>query len=332
MEPVSGGAAAAHPLPEPLLQVRELAIDLARANNPALPVVAGASFDVPRGAILGLFGESGCGKTTLALALPGLLAPRQYRALGSVKLRGRELLGLPENQLQRVRGAQIAFIFQDPLLALNPVLRIRTQFSEAIRAHTAGEPDIDSLLELAGLPATPRIRDAYPHQLSGGERQRVLIALALSCRPALVIADEPFTALDAALVVELSTLFVELKQKLGVSFLLIDHSPAVLARIADYALVMYAGRIVERGTPAALTANPLHPYTVGLMRSIPRPAAGGEKRLLCIPGNPPGLEARPRGCPFEPRCGERMAQCASLAPAEYAVEDGRAVRCFKYAG
>jgi oligopeptide/dipeptide ABC transporter ATP-binding protein len=331
MEPVSGGALAVHPPPEPLLEVRELAIDLARPGNPTLPVVAEASFEVPRGAILGLFGESGCGKTTLALALPGLLARERYRVRGSVKLRGREILGLPESRLQRVRGAHIAFIFQDPLLALNPVLRIRTQFSEALRAHTAGQPDIDSLLRLAGLPATPRIRDAYPHQLSGGERQRVLIALALSCRPALVIADEPFTALDAARVVELSALFVDLKQKLGVSFLLIDHSPAVLARIADYALVMYAGRIVERGTPRQLTPNPMHPYTAGLLRSIPRPVAGG-KRLPCIPGNPPGLDARPSGCPFEPRCGVRMERCASLAPPEYIVADGRAVRCFKYAG
>lgn len=322
---------AAHPPPEPLLEVRELAINLARPGNPTLPVVAEASFEVPRGAILGLFGESGCGKTTLALALPGLLARERYRVRGSVKLRGRELLGLPESRLQRVRGAQIAFVFQDPLLALNPVLRVRTQFSESLRAHTAGAPDIDSLLKLAGLPATPRIRDAYPHQLSGGERQRVLIALALSCRPALVIADEPFTALDAARVVELSALFVDLKQKLGVSFLLIDHSPAVLARIADYALVMYAGRIVERGTPRQLTANPLHPYTAGLLRSIPRPVAGG-KRLPCIPGNPPGLDARPSGCPFEPRCGVRMERCASLAPPEYIVADGRGVRCFKYAG
>ena len=329
---MSDGAAAAHSLPEPLLQVRDLAIDLVRAKGPALPVVAGASLEVPRGAILGLFGESGCGKTTLALALPGLLAPERYRVRGSVKLRGRELLGLPEGKLQGVRGAQIAFIFQDPLLALNPVLRVRTQFREAMRAHSAGGRDIDSLLDLAGLPATARIRDAYPHQLSGGERQRVLIALALACRPALVIADEPFTALDAARVLELSALFAELKQKLGISFLAIDHSPAVLARIADYALVMYAGRIVERGTPRELASNPLHPYTAGLMRSIPRPAAGGEKRLVCIPGAPPGLDARPRGCPFEPRCGERLAQCASLVPAEYLVEGGRAVRCFKYAG
>lgn len=332
MEPVSSGAAAAHPRPEPVLQVRDLAIHLVRAKGPALAVVAEASFEVPRGAILGLFGESGCGKTTLALALPGLLAPERYRVRGSVKLHGRELLALPERELQPVREAQIAFIFHDPLLALNPVLRVRTQFREAMRAHSARERGIDSLLELAGLPAAARIRDAYPHQLSGGERQRVLIALALACRPALVIADEPFTALDAARVLELSALFVELKQKLGISFLLIDHSPAVLARIADYALVMYAGRIVERGTPLDLASRPLHPYTAGLMRSIPRPAAGGEKRLACIPGAPPGLDARGRGCPFEPRCGERMAQCASLVPAEYLVEDGRGVRCFKYAG
>jgi oligopeptide/dipeptide ABC transporter ATP-binding protein len=328
---VSTGAAALSS-PEPLLQVRDLAVDLIRSKNASLPVVAEISFDVPRGAVVGLFGESGCGKTTLALALPGLLAPARYRVRGSVTLRGRELLTLPERKLQRVRGAEIAFIFQDPLLALNPVLRVRTQFSEAMRAHGEGRRDIDALLSLAGLPASARIRDAYPHQLSGGERQRVLIALALALEPALVIADEPFTALDATRVVELSALFAELKQKLGISFLLIDHSPAVLSRIADRALAMYAGRIVERGTPRQLTGNPLHPYTAGLMGSLPRVAAGGEKRLASIPGNPPGLDARPPGCPFEPRCGERMARCATLAPADYVAEDGRAVRCFKYGG
>jgi ABC-type glutathione transport system ATPase component len=238
MEGMSSGA----------LTVRDLTVDLISVRNITVPVLSGVSFQVDPGSIVGLFGESGCGKTTLALALLNLLPASRYRVRGSVQLRDFEVLSASERQLQRIRGAQISLVFQDPLLALNPVLQVRDQVAEVMRAH-GGQRGLESLFGLVGLAATRRMYDAYPHQLSGGERQRVAIAQALACRPALVIADEPFTALDAIRVVELSSLFRELREKLQISFLLISHSPGVLARTADQVLMMQAGRIVERGTP-----------------------------------------------------------------------------------
>jgi ABC-type glutathione transport system ATPase component len=230
------------------LTVRDLMIDLLSVRNITVPVLSEVSFQVDPGSIVGLFGESGCGKTTLALALLNLLPASRYRVRGSVQLRDFEVLSATEKQLERIRGAGISLVFQDPLLALNPVLRVRDQVAEVMRAH-GRQRGLEALFGLVGLPATLRIFDAYPHQLSGGERQRVVIAQALACRPALVIADEPFTALDAVRVVELSSLFRELREKLQTSFLLISHSPGVLARTADQVLIMHAGRIVERGTP-----------------------------------------------------------------------------------
>ncbi len=341
MEQMSSAALADAPPLEPVLQVRGLTVDLTPARGAAgtaSRVVSEASFEIPSGSIAGLFGESGCGKTTLALALLGLLPPDRYRIAGSVRLDGRELLTMTGRELERVRGARAAMVFQDPLLTLNPVLRVREQACEAIRAHIplrrgemAGR--IEALLQLVGLPASRRLYDAYPHQLSGGERQRVSIALALACRPALVVADEPFTALDLPRVVELSSLFRALTERLGVLFLLIDHSPAVVAKIADQALVMYAGQIVERGTPRQVIGNPMHPYTAGLLKSMPAALrAGPGARRFSIPGNPPGLAARPPGCPFEPRCGERMPRCSAEAPDERLAEERHFARCFKYGG
>ncbi len=319
-----------------LLEVTNLSVDL--ISKSPLPVIAEASFEIRTGEIVGLFGESGCGKTTLAFALLGLLCAARYRVSGSAQLEGRELTALSEREWERIRGARIAMIFQDPLLSLNPVLRVRDQLAEAIRAHGgAGEKltprsvrngRIESLFRLVRLPDPERIGKAYPHELSGGERQRVCIALALARRPALVIADEPFTALDAPRTVELSGLFSRLREESGASFLLIDHSPAVLNRIADRTLTMYAGRIVESGSRGQVMTHPLHPYTAGLLRSMPR--VGRALEPAPIPGNPPGLIQRP-GCAFEPRCGERMPRCATEPPGEYSVEERR-VRCFKYAG
>lgn len=312
--------------PEPLLQVRDLSVELVSKPNATLPIVAGASFDVPRGRIVGLFGESGCGKTTLASALPGLLPRGRYRITGSVKLEGRELISLSGRELESVRGAGIGFVFQDPLLSLNPVLRVRTQIAEAVRAHSGNGGSVEEACAVAG--ATFPL-DAYPHQLSGGERQRVAIALALACRPPLVIADEPFTALDPGRASALAAVFRALREERGASFLLIDHSPAALSRAADEAMVMYAGRIVERGPARDVLNRPLHPYTVGLLACLPRP--GCRNASAPIPGESPGLLQRPAGCGFEPRCGARCARCAEEAPGEYSPEEGRTVRCFRYA-
>jgi len=220
-----------------LLQVRDLHVELAGRE-----ILSGASFEIRPGPIAGLFGDSGCGKSTLALALLGLLSPAQYRVRGEILWRGRNLLQVSEREWTAVRGAGISLIFQDPLLALNPVLSVRTQIAEILRAHqAAGDPA--ALLKLAGLDGSPRILDSYPHQLSGGERQRVTIAQALACRPPLIIADEPFTALDAPRVVELVALFRRLRADLGTSFLLISHSPGVLAAAADELFRLRQGKL-----------------------------------------------------------------------------------------
>ncbi len=237
------------------LAVENLSVDLiphadSRERLPCeIPIVAGVSFQVQPGSVVGLFGESGCGKTTLALSLLQLLPAGHFRVRGSVRIAGREILSLTERELESVRGAEISMVFQDPLLSLNPVMRVRRQVSEVIRAHAGAVTEPGELLELVGLPASSRILNAYPHQLSGGERQRVAIAQALAGRPGLVIADEPFTALDAVRVVELTSLFRDLRERLGTAFLVISHSPGILARVADGVLMMRAGAIVDRGAP-----------------------------------------------------------------------------------
>jgi ABC-type glutathione transport system ATPase component len=226
--------------PEPLLEVRNLCIKLL----PRRGILSGVSLDIPVGTIAGLSGDSGSGKTTLALALLKLLPPDLYDVSGQVLLRGRDLLALDERALETVRGAQIAMIFQDPLLALNPVLSIGRQILEVLRAHgTEGDPA--DLLALAGIPSPSRILAAYPHELSGGERQRATIAQALACRPAMIVADEPFTSLDAPRVVELAALFRRLRDELRTSFLLISHHPGVLATAADQLLVLRDGTLAR---------------------------------------------------------------------------------------
>jgi ABC-type glutathione transport system ATPase component len=225
---------------EPLLEVRDLSIHLL----PHREILRGVSFDIPTATIAGLSGDSGSGKTTLALALLQLLPPAQYCVGGQVLLRGRDLLALDEPTLESVRGAEIAMIFQDPLLSLNPVLRIRQQIDEILRAHHAeGSPA--NLLALAGIPSPARILAAYPHELSGGERQRVTIAQALACRPALIVADEPFTSQDAPRVVELAALFRRLRDQCGTSFLLIGHHAGILAATADRLLGLRDGALVN---------------------------------------------------------------------------------------
>ena len=293
-------------MPTPLLQVENLSVDL-RGRS----ILSEVSFSIASGSIVGLSGESGCGKTTLALALLGLLPGKLYRVAGAVRIEG---------------GGWIAMAPQDPLLALNPVMRVCDQVEEVRRSHPKSALDPAKAMALAGVPESRR--RAWPHELSGGERQRVVLAQALAGGPALIVADEPFTALDAPHVLELSALFRRLTEQLGTSFLLISHSPGVLRASAAEILMMYAGRIVERGPARPLLGKPQHPYTAGLLRSLePR----GDGRLYSLPGNPPGC-AGFDGCPFEPRCEVRMDRCASQMPPEVRMDEGRSVRCFQYAG
>ncbi len=248
---------------DPLLSVRDLTIELT-AQGRAQTILSEVSFEVAPGQIVGIFGESGCGKTTLGMALLNLLPGDRYCVRGSIRLAGEELRGLDERRMESIRGRRISMIFQDPALSLNPVLRVRTQLAETARAHGAAL-DAARLLESVGLRDSGRILNAYPHQLSGGERQRVAIALALACHPPLAIADEPFTALDAPRAAAIARLFAGLKEATGTALLVISHSPGVLARIADSILVMRGGRIVEQGPPRSVFGTPADPYTAALV-------------------------------------------------------------------
>jgi peptide/nickel transport system ATP-binding protein len=322
-----------------LLQVEGLTINYRSFLNLETPAAIGVTFAVRTGETLGLLGESGCGKTSTALALMRLL-PRSARiARGRVFFRGQSILDLPERDLERMRGAQIAMIFQEPSIALNPIMRVGDQVAEVIRAHRswnsrhcrAAALDVLSRVRLA---ETAGAYDAFPHELSGGQRQRILIALALACEPALVIADEPTTGLDAGTQSEILQLLVGLKQRLRTSFLFISHHPGVLAQMADRIAVMYAGKIVEEGSRNQVLQNPLHPFTRGLMQSMPQipreSVEAREKPLSQIAGNPPDMNCLPGGCSFAPRCPERRDACATLEPEMIPLADNRYVRCFLY--
>nr|WP_163504702.1 ABC transporter ATP-binding protein [Fodinicola acaciae] len=297
----------------PLLEVDNLTVTFPTPDGPAT-VVRGVSFTLAEREVFGVVGESGSGKSVTSLAMLGLLPPAAV-VTGSARLRGTELLGLPARELDRVRGKDIAMIFQDPMTALNPVYRVGDQIAEAARAHNSGMSARDArkraveMLDLVGIPAAAERARAYPHQFSGGMRQRVMIAMAMVNDPAVLIADEPTTALDVTVQAQLLETLDRLREKLGISILLISHDLGVIAQLASRVMVMYAGRPVETGPTSALFGAPGMPYTRGLLASLPRVGERGH-RLVPIPGQPPSMLSLTGGCPFEPRCERADAECS----------------------
>lgn len=302
-----------------------------------IPAVRDVSFHVLPGEVLGLVGESGCGKSVTSLSLMRLVSPPGRIVGGQVLLEGQDLLALDEREMQKIRGSRMSMIFQEPMTSLNPVMRVGTQIAEGLVLHR-GKSRAEAHREAIQLLADVRIPDAaqramdYPHQLSGGMRQRVMIAMAIACRPQLLIADEPTTALDVTIQAEILALLDSLRRTYRLSILLITHALAVVAEIADRVIVMYAGRIVEEAPVTELFANPLHPYTVGLLESIPRIVTAGEKqdRLKTIEGSVPDLRRLPPGCSFCERCRDRMEKCSGAVPEFEWPNPQHRVACWKY--
>ena len=315
----------------PVLSVRDLRVGFA-TDDGQVRAVDGVSFDVARSEVLAIVGESGCGKSVTAQTLIGLTRSANATITGSVLFDGRDLITLPDKELQKIRGARIAMVFQDPMTSLNPVYRVGDQIAEAIRAHreVSKASAIDRAAELLGMVGIPnpqrRVRD-YPHEFSGGMRQRVMIAMALALEPEVLIADEPTTALDVTIQAQILGLLRTLNREKNTAVVLITHDLGVVAELADRVVVMYAGQVVEQARVDALFADPRHPYTRGLLASIPRLDGPVGQRLPQIPGHPPSLLNPPSGCRFAARCPEVFADCA--APPPLVDHGGHQVRCWK---
>ena len=312
--PPSTPASASPDENKPLLEVRDLRVSF-RTERGLLRAVAGISFRIDTHEIVGVVGESGSGKTVSLMSVMGLINDPNAVIEGSILYKGRELVGLSQRQLRSVRGSEIAMIFQDPMTALTPVYTIGWQIEEQIRAHLdlsrrqARKRAIELLGEV-GIPNPSVTVDRFPHELSGGMRQRGFIAMALACNPSLLIADEPTTALDVTVQAQILELLKKLRRDFGSSIVLITHDLGVVAEIADRVMVMYGGRIVERGSKRDIFTQPWHPYTWGLHDSIPPLEGARPKRLPSIPGSPPSLLSLPQGCAFGPRCRFRFVKCS----------------------
>jgi peptide/nickel transport system ATP-binding protein/oligopeptide transport system ATP-binding protein len=318
----------------PILEVRDLAVSFA-TDQGVVQAVDGVSFDLHAGEILAVVGESGCGKSVTAMTLLGLTRSPNARFDGTATYKGTELIGASDAQLQRIRGEEIAMIFQDPMASLNPVMRIGDQIVEQIQAHEdlpseqAHERAVE-LLQRVGIPRAKERAGSYPHEFSGGMRQRVMIALALSCDPSVLIADEPTTALDVTVQAQILQRFRELRDETNAALILVTHDLGVVADVADNVAVMYAGRIVEQGTLDDVFYDPQHPYTWGLLGAITRIDRPRRARLPTIPGLPPSLANRPQGCHLRPRCPHEHEQCLQSPPlvARVPGEDGHLDRCW----
>jgi len=317
----------------PLLAVESLRT-VFRTSGGEVPAVDGVSLELPRGKTLGIVGESGCGKSVLSLSVMRLVARPGRIAAGRVLLEGRDLTALPADDMRRVRGKDIAIIFQEPMTSLNPVHTVGFQIGEAIRAHEASVSNAE--LRHRGIEALRRVRipsperrfDDHPHQLSGGMRQRVMIAMALACRPKLLIADEPTTALDVTVQAQILDLLRELQAQTGMGIVLITHDLGVVAEMADEVAVMYAGRVAERGPARGIFEDPQHPYTIGLLGSVPRLDEERE-RLLAIAGSVPPPFALPQGCRFHPRCPFAAEPCRAEQPPLRELAPGHRAACVR---
>jgi oligopeptide/dipeptide ABC transporter ATP-binding protein len=302
-----------------LLEVRGLRTTFLTAAG-VVRAVDGVSWDIDEGETVALVGESGCGKSVSALSIMRLVAePAGRIEAGEVVYKGRDLLALSEEEMRGIRGREIAMIFQEPMTSLNPVLSIGRQLTEGLEIHLKLAPPqarsrAVELLAMVGIPDPERRLGQYPHHFSGGMRQRMMIAMALACNPSLILADEPTTALDVTIQAQILELMRDLARRLGVAMLIITHNLGVVARYADRVNVMYAGRIIERASAAELYANPRHPYTLGLLRSVPRLDEPRRSRLAPIEGQPPDLTRLPQGCAFAPRCAYRVARCGEVPP------------------
>ncbi len=319
-----------------LLRIENLSTHFETARG-IVRAVDGVDISLNEGDTLGIAGESGCGKTVLALSIMRLIPMPPGRIVsGKILFDGNDLLKFSDDQMRSIRGKQISMIFQEPMTSLNPVFRIGDQIAEVLRLHEglsekeAWDRSVE-MLRLVRIPdAENRARD-YPHQMSGGMRQRVMIAMALACRPRLMLADEPTTALDVTIQAQILQLIGELKEKVGTSVILITHDLGVIAEAAQHAAIMYAGWIVEQGPVEAIFSSPLHPYTVGLMSSIPKIGSEkGDHYLNVIAGTVPDLLKLPSGCRFRDRCPRAMPKCAEIVPKLLEHEPGHFVRCLLY--
>jgi oligopeptide/dipeptide ABC transporter ATP-binding protein len=319
----------------PLLSVHDLRVGFPTRHGMAI-AVDGVSFEVAAGDTLGIVGESGCGKSVTALSILRLAGRGAKILSGSILFDGEDLLDLPEQAMSAVRGSRIGMVFQEPMTSLNPVFTIGEQISEPLRRHLglsrrAAIRQAVDLLDTVGIPSPGDRVHAYPHELSGGMRQRVMIAMALSCRPKLLLADEPTTALDVTVQAQILELLARLKREFGTAIILITHDLGIIAEFADQAMVMYAGRVVERRRTDALFDAAMHPYTQGLLRSIPAIDEDVD-RLQAIPGTVPGLLAMPGGCRFAPRCSFAQAPCRTIDPPLLRLGPQAEAACIRHTG
>ncbi len=318
-----------------ILEVRNLKTYFS-TDEGIVKAVDDVSFTLAKGETLGIVGESGCGKSVTSLSVMRLIPSPPGRIMaGDILLDGASVLAMNDRDLRHLRGGRISMIFQDPMTCLNPFLRISTQLVETLELHQGlgwkeAKAKAVEMLRMVGIPDPERRVDAYPHQFSGGMRQRVMIAMALSCNPEVLIADEPTTALDVTIQAQILEIIKELSRKLGTAVILITHDLGVVSGMCDRINVMYAGRVVERGLTDVIFADPKHPYTRGLIRSVPRLDKVTGERLYSIQGTPPSLINMPECCPFHPRCEHAMEACRKQYPAETDFGDGHRAHCWLY--